>query len=147
MILSMTFQCKLFFICILFGLIGGLAYNIIYIAYKVFFKGKAKALKYCLDITYWLLISISLFLTMLYFNYGEIRPFSILGASLGLIFYHTIFFRYVDLVLIPLFSIVRKVIQFLCASFITPFKLLVIIIKKFILILKKACNKHKFMRK
>ena len=66
------------------GLLSAFLYHIFYIFSRTI--GLNKIIKGIFDIIYWFITSLSLFLTMLRLNSGEVRPFAILGTALGMIF-------------------------------------------------------------
>ena len=85
MILSMSGQMWLFLSTVAAGFVIGLLYDIFRIMRKtVRHSGWAVQLE---DILFWLCTTVIMFYFMLHRNYGEIRFFSIVGSSLGMILY------------------------------------------------------------
>lgn len=121
MILSFTYQCKLFLLTIALGLLFALLYHIFYIFTKTIEINKI--IKGFLDLIYWFIFSVTLFLIMLKLNYGEVRPFAILGSILGMIFYYTSIKPSMDRLMYPIFHLIKKFLLLIFTILITPIKL------------------------
>ncbi|MCL2592766.1 MAG: spore cortex biosynthesis protein YabQ [Defluviitaleaceae bacterium] len=121
MILSMSYQVRLFLFTILIGAFLGIIYDIFRILRKAFKHGKL--LTNIEDIIYWLFVTFVMFYLMLNRNYAEIRFFVILGAFSGMIVYFLTISRFVrkiaiivigfaiKIILIPL-KIIFKILKF-----------------------------------
>lgn len=144
MILSFTYQCKLFMLTIILGLLSAFLYHIFYILSK---KTKLnKIIKGIFDLIYWMLLSLVLFLSMLKLNSGEVRPFQILGTALGMILYYASLKPSMDRLIYLIFKIVHKTFLLIFDIILTPIRLVLYpIIKIFSLLadfLKKHLKKH-----
>lgn len=129
----MNKQILLFLISIAIGLIGGFIYGIICI-FRKHIKHNTVGV-YIEDITFWLIYSIFTFLTMLYYNYGEIRPFIFMGVFLGLLVYALLIHRFVEKLSIPIifvFKSLAKVIISPVMIFCYPFKIFLSYFKKYL---------------
>lgn len=131
MILSMNYQGIVFLISLLTGLIGGGIYGLICI-FRKYVSHNIIGI-YIEDLIFWIVYGICAFLTMLYYNNGEIRPFVILGILLGLILYG-IFMHKIILVLL---SPVIKVLRLFAEIISTPFRIVLFPVKKILIIFKK----------
>lgn len=143
MILSMTFQCRLFVLAVVLGMTGGFIYTFIPMA-AVYLN---RAVKNMCDVLFWLLYAIMVFLVMLRVNNGEVRPFSILGIFLGLVIYHTVFEKYACRIIGIVFKTAVRIISTFMEIVLTPIKILLFPVKKLTFCLKKACKNLKSMRK
>ncbi len=144
MILSMTFQFRLFFMAAAMGIAGGLAYTLMCTACTMICK--SRSVKNILDMVFWILYSLVFFLSMLYVNYGEIRPFSIMGIALGMLIYYMIMENTARRAAEFIFGILHKILLLITEIILTPFKLFLFPAKKLLLIIKKACKNAKSMR-
>lgn len=134
MILSMTFQCRLFFIALVLGTAGGLVYTLIF---STGFIKKHRTAKNIFHIVFWLVFALVIFLTMLSINYGEIRPFSILGIALGLFIYHLTAEYYVQKAAVFFYKIFMKLLFLLIEIIFTPIKIALFPVKKIFFNAKK----------
>lgn len=113
MILSISYQFKIFLISLVIGFILGIFYDFIkifrkYILHNIIFINIE-------DTIYWLFMSIIIFLISLYQNNGEIRIFFILGIFLGMAIYSTL--------ISPLFiKIFTRIVNFFIKLFLFIFK-------------------------
>lgn len=121
MILSFTYQCKLFMLTIVLGLLLAFLYHIFYILSKT--TKLNKIIKGIFDIIYWSLFALILFLVMLKFNSGEVRPFAILGSILGMIIYYAAIKNIMDTLIFYIFKYIKIIFLLLLTIISTPFKL------------------------
>lgn len=140
MILSFTYQCRLFLLTIALGLLFALIYHIFYVISKTIRLNKI--LKGLIDVIYWLLFALTLFLIMLKLNSGEVRPFALLGAGIGMILYYTALKGIMDRLMYPLFNIIKRLLLLIFTIIITPFRLVLYPIFKISHILSVFCKKH-----
>lgn len=144
MILSFTYQCRLFLLTIALGLLFALIYHIFYVLNKTIKLNKV--LKGIYDIIYWLLFSLTLFLIMLKLDSGEVRPFALLGSMLGMIFYYTALKPFMDRLMYPFFHIVKKLLLLIFTIILTPFRLVLYpifkILHRLLVFLKKHLKKY-----
>ncbi len=140
MILSFTYQFKLFMLTIGLGLLFAFLYHVFYILCKTIKLNKL--LKGIFDIIYWLIISLSLFLTMLRLNSGEVRPFIILGTALGMIFYYSSIKPPMDRLICTIFHIIKKAVLLITDIILTPIRLVLYPIIKILTILSLFLKKH-----
>lgn len=127
----MTEQLKLFSIAIATGLVGGFCYGLISI-FRQYISHSIIGI-YIEDFFFWIVYSIISFLTMLYFNYGEIRPYIVAGIFSGLIIYALFIHRLTVFMLSPAIKALRLMIEIIF----TPFELVLFPFKKIYNILKK----------
>lgn len=140
MILSFTYQCKLFLLTIALGLLFALLYHIFYIFTKTIEINKI--IKGLLDLIYWFVFSVTLFLIMLKLNYGEVRPFAILGSILGMIFYYTAVKPFMDRLMYPIFHLIKKFLLLILTIITTPIRLVLYPIIKILHSLELFLKKH-----
>ncbi len=131
MILSMNEQIFLFFVSIAIGIGGGLLYGLIcifrkYIAHNIL-------VIYLEDIFFWSIYSITTFLIMLCLNYGEIRPYILMGIFSGLILYGLFIHKYIIKILSPFIYILRLISEII----LTPVMIVVYPFKKIGYFIKK----------
>ena len=122
------------------GLLFALIYHILYVLGKTIRLNKI--LKGFIDIIYWLSFALTLFLIILKLNSGEVRPFAILGAMLGMIFYYTAIKPFMDRLMYPLFHIVKKFLLLIFTITLTPFRLVLYPILKILHVLSVYLKKH-----
>lgn len=139
MILSFTFQLKLFLVSICFGFFSSAIYNIFFVFSKTVKLNKI--IKGLIDLIYWLLLSIMLFLIMLKTNFGEVRPFVILGCFLGMIFYLLLLKELMDKIIYKIFFFFKKFVLLLIEIILTPFKILFFPFRKILLFFQKKLEK------
>lgn len=115
MILSITYQFKIFLISLCVGLILGFFYDLI----KIFrrFVLHNNILINIEDAIYWVFMSVMVFFICLYQNNGEVRLFFIIGIFLSLILYNLL----ISSVFINIFT---KIIKLLITVFLLFFKLI-----------------------
>lgn len=144
MILSFSFQCKLFFMTIGLGLLSAFLYHIFYILAKTIKLNKI--IKGLIDLVYWFVLALSLFLIMLKLNNGEVRPFTLLGIALGMTFYLSLIKKPMDRLIYPLFKIIAKVFLLIITIILTPIRLVLYPILKILLeivhFVKKLLKKY-----
>lgn len=128
MILSFTYQCKLFLLTIALGLLFALFYHIFYIFAKTI--GLNKIIKGIIDLVYWFIFAVTLFLLMLKLNSGEVRPFALLGTALGMIWYYTLFKAIMDRLIQPIFMFIKKLVLLILNIIMTPVRLVLYPINK-----------------
>ncbi len=96
-------------------------YHIFYILSKT--TKLNKIIKGIFDIIYWSLFALILFLVMLKFNSGEVRPFAILGSILGMIIYYAAIKNIMDTLIFYIFKYIKIIFLLLLTIISTPFKL------------------------
>jgi len=89
-----------------------------------------KAAVYIEDILYWIAVIMLIFLFMLNENYGEIRPFAVIGFFAGMLVYNLVFSRVVTGVLNGFIKVVKFIIKLSLEIIMTPFRLVWLIIGK-----------------
>lgn len=136
MILSISKQVEIFFLSILTGIFLGFFYDLIRFLRRII-KHSMLFIQ-IQDFLYWLIVSIIVFLVLLYKNNGEIRVFFILGMFTSMIFYFFTISAFIIKILLRLYFILQKIILNLCKIIYKPLKLFI----HFILIpLKNIKNK------
>ncbi len=106
---------------IVLGLLLAFLYHIFYILSKT--TKLNKIIKGIFDIIYWSLFALILFLVMLKFNSGEVRPFAILGSILGMIIYYAAIKNIMDTLIFYIFKYIKIIFLLLLTIISTPFKL------------------------
>lgn len=150
MILSISFQAKLFLLSILIGGIIGLFYDFIRI-FRSLLKHNIIFIQ-IEDILYWILMGIVVFLIFLNKNNGEIRGFLILGILLGMLFYFLyisnsflkffkIILRILKRIVLLIYKIILTPINIIIKIISVPFKIIYYSILKFF---KSLLKKNKF---
>ncbi len=119
MILSFSFQCRLFAAAVSMGLLSAFIYHILFALCMV--SGAVKPLKGAVDIIYWCLFSLAFFFFMLRADSGEVRPFCIAGSFSGMLMYYILIKEKTDRLLYPLFVIIKKFILFILNIIKAPF--------------------------
>lgn len=150
MILSITYQFKIFLISLCVGLILGFFYDLI----KIFrrFVLHNNILINIEDAIYWVFMSVMVFFICLYQNDGEVRLFFIIGIFLSLILYNllispvfiNIFTKIINLLIkafLLIFKAIYSPILFVFRLILKPFKFLA---KIFINFLKKVLKNYSF---
>ncbi len=146
MILSFSFQLKIFITAILAGMFMGFFYDNIKFLRKVFLH--KNIFIQIEDIIYWISMAILTFLTALYQNNGEIRLFFISGIIIGMIVYFLLFSKFLnkiyDKILYFIKIFLKKYILAPLKSLLIPFKKLIKKLKiKIKAILKKLLQNIK----
>jgi len=108
MILSMSGQAWLFLSTVLVGAAIGLFYD----AFRVIRKtanhnGLAVQIE---DLIFWVTATGLTFYFMLHRNYGEIRPFAIIGVAVGILLYFATISRWVVTVFVAVVNYLKRVI-------------------------------------
>lgn len=106
---------------IVLGLLLAFLYHIFYILSKT--TKLNKIIKGIFDIIYWSLFALILFLFMLKFNSGELRPFAVLGSILGMIIYYAAIKNIMDTLIFYIFKYIKIIFLLLLTIISTPFKL------------------------
>ena len=128
MILSISYQFKVFLISLFIGLILGLFYDFIKIFRKFILHNNI--IINIEDTIYWLFMSIIIFLISLYQNNGEIRIFFILGIFIGMILYITLISSLFIKLSTKIINIFIRLILFIFKAISMPFLILFNIIIK-----------------
>jgi len=123
MILSMSGQAWLFLSTVLAGTAIGLLYD----AFRVIRKtarhtGLAVTLE---DFIFWVAATGLTFYYMLHRNYGEIRLFSLIGVTVGILLYFTTVSRWVVIVLVSIVNYLKRVIIAVVRIILVPVRLIV----------------------
>ena len=108
MILSMPGQAWLFLSTVLLGAIVGLFYDIFRVARKV--VPHPSWVVQLEDILFWIIVTGGMFYFMLNRNFGEIRPFSVVGLVCGAALYFTTISRMILSVLVTVINFLKRVI-------------------------------------
>lgn len=94
---------------------GGLSLGTMFDLYRVL-AGQLKApswLKSLLDLLYWFIGTIVVFLLLYESNWGEIRPFIFLGLGIGICLYFLLFSRYIVRFILILIKVTKAVCHFI----------------------------------
>lgn len=146
MILSISYQFKIFLMSLFIGLILGIFYDFIKIFRKYIVHNNI--IINIEDAIYWLFMSIIIFLISLYQNDGYIRAFFILGIFIGMIFYTLLISKFFINLTINIISIFIKIIRFILKILYAPFllilKIILIPLKYLFNVFKKFLLKYKF---
>lgn len=144
MILSFSYQLRLFTAAICMGIILGGAYDTIYIFCRI--TRPPKVLKSILNIIYWLFAALFVFMTMLRINSGEIRPFIIFATGTGMILYYVLLKYPFETIICAVFKLIKKVFLLILDIILTPIRLILypfnIILTKIIIFIKKYLKKY-----
>ena len=125
MILSVSFQAKLFLITIFCGFLTGFFYDVIRI-FRLMIKHK-KIFIALEDLIYWLLVSFIVFFVMLAESFGEIRLFSIVGVFMGMGFYFLAISPLILRCAQIIMNVIRKIFLLFLEIILTPFRLTLMI--------------------
>lgn len=126
MILSMYGQAAIFLLTVVVGFFIGLFYD----TFRIFRNAVRHAAFFVVleDLIFWIVVTIVMFYYMLNFNSGEIRPFSIAGAFIGMSLYFATISRLVVAVgtkaAIYLLNILKIIFKAIFKAITTPFILL-----------------------
>ncbi len=119
MILSFSFQCRIFAAAVSIGFLFAFIYHIFFALCTV--SGAGKALKGITDIIYWCIFSLTLFLFMLKYNSGEVRPFCAAGSFMGMFMYYILLKDKANRILYPLFVFIKKLTLYILNIIKAPF--------------------------
>ena len=119
MILSFSFQCRLFMAVTVIGFFAAFLYHIVFALCSV--SRTHGIIKGAADIIYWCAFSFALFFFLLKYNSGEVRPFSVAGSFLGMLTYYILLKEKTDRILYPLFIVVKKILLFILNIIKAPF--------------------------
>lgn len=89
-----------------------------------------KAAVYIEDVFYWIIVIMLIFLFMLNENYGEIRPFAVIGFFIGMLIYNFVFSRVVTNILNAVIKVIKCLIKVIFEIIMTPIRLVWIVIGK-----------------
>ena len=122
MILSMGGQARLFLSMALVGAAIGLFYD----AFRVIRKtarhsGFAVTLE---DMIFWVAATGLTFYYMLHRNYGEVRLFTLIGVSVGILLYFVTVSRWVVLVLVAVVNYLKRVVVAAVGIIVAPLRLI-----------------------
>ena len=121
MILSMSGQAWLFLATVFTGAAIGLLYDV----FRIFRKtaphsGFAVQVE---DLVFWVAATGLTFYYMLHRNYGEIRPFVLIGIALGLVLYFATLSRLVLVVFVTVVNYLKKVIRVAVRIILMPIRI------------------------
>ena len=147
---SLLYQARAFFITIAIGAVVGFCfdyYRVIRRIYRIKTVGT-----YVGDTLFWLVTTVIVFISLLWGNWGEMRLYVLIGLGSGALLYFHLFSRPASRVIRIKFFIlhkvcelVRKILSFLWAAVLFPFRLVILILSYPVylikLILKKAKGK------
>lgn len=141
MILSFTYQFKLLVGSIGTGLIFALIYHCFYLLLKNISIRQRKVIKGIFDIIYWLVFALTLFLIMLKYNKGEIRPYIVVGGMAGMLLYYILLKRIAANIISTLLHIISKILLLIITIIYTPISLVLCPIIKILHIIYFFCKK------
>ncbi|MCL2190009.1 MAG: spore cortex biosynthesis protein YabQ [Defluviitaleaceae bacterium] len=121
MILSMPAQAWLFLTTVMVGGAVGLFYDFFRVLRRT-----APHKKWAVqveDVLFWLAVTILVFYYMLHRNYGEIRPFTLLGMAVGAAFYFAAISPYVVKLAVALVEYVKKIISAVIGIVLLPLRM------------------------
>ena len=149
MILSVSYQFKIFLTSLLIGLILGIFYDFIKIFRKYVLHNNI--IINIEDTIYWIFMSIVIFLVVLYQNDGEIRNFFIIGIFTSVILYHFLISKIFIKIFIKIINLFLLIFSFIIKAISFPFLIVYNIIFKPILkilknIFKAMFNKFAFFK-
>jgi len=121
MILSMPAQAWLFLSTVLVGAAIGLFYDTFRIFRKI--MPHSTIVVQLEDLFFWLVVTGAVFYFMLHRNYGEIRPFTIIGIIVGAALYFATISQWVIKVFVAVINYVIKVFVSVVRIIFTPFRL------------------------
>lgn len=101
-------QVNTFAVTIALGLIIGLAYDLLR-ALKTVIK-ISRRVQFFMDLGYWLLMTVIVFIALLASNWGEVRAYVFIGLSAGGIFYVLVLSRPWFLLVSRLFGLIKAAI-------------------------------------
>ncbi len=143
--ISVTQELLIFAAMILSGIAHGFLFDFFRVIRKLLFKKKTA--QNFIDILYWIFAGALFFVSILYFNDGELRLFIFVGIGLGLIFYFLLLTNSINFLLWWLFSKILKIFQLIFKILLTPATFLYkIIIGFFISFFKCSTKKLKCRR-
>lgn len=145
MILSMSYQAQLFLFCVFLGILIGVFYDLIRLFRRIFPHSLMTI--QLEDLIYWILSAIFVFLAVLRKNYGDIRPFLILGLFLGVIIYFLLLSPVILKVFIRISGIIGKILILTIKFFYTVLYPLRCILKLFFIPITYMKNKLKKINK
>ena len=120
MILSMSGQAWLFLSTVLVGMAVGFFYDCFRIFRKV--VRHATISVQIEDIIFWLAATVLVFYFMLHRNFGEIRPFALIGIVCGAVFYFATVSQIIIKVAVTVINFVKKVIVTVVGIIIMPLR-------------------------
>ncbi len=145
LILSISYQLKIFLISLFIGLMLGFFYDFLKIFRKYIIHNNI--IINIEDTIYWLFMSIIIFLIILYQNNGEIRVFFIIGIFTSMLLYSLlispIFLKLSNKVINIFLKLINFIFKAITAPFLIIFNILFKPIKLIINILKKLLQKSK----
>jgi len=121
MILSMPAQAWLFLSTVLVGVAIGLFYDVFRIFRKII--PHSTIVVQLEDLFFWLIVTIAVFYFMLHRNFGEIRPFTILGVIVGAALYFATISQWIVKVVVAVIKYVIKVFISVVRIIFTPLRL------------------------
>jgi len=122
-IMSMSSQAWLFLSSVLTGAAIGLLYDVFRVLRKTApHSGLAVQLE---DLLFWVAATGLTFYYMLHRNYGEIRPFVLIGITIGLVLYFATLSRWVLVVLVAVVNYIKKVVAAAVRIILTPVRIIV----------------------
>lgn len=122
MILSLSFQARLFLTTVAMGFITAFSYDLIKVLrYAVKHK---KIFVQIEDALYWIWVVAAVFIVLLNESFGEIRGFCIGGVFLGMVLYFSAISRFFLMFSEAIVNAVKWVISLFIEIILTPFKLL-----------------------
>ena len=128
MILSIKEQADIFLYIFLAGAASGLFYDIIRI-FRLNIKHSAWAVNWE-DITYWIIVTVLVFLFMLNKNNADIRFFAIIGFYVGMAAYNFLLSRLFMKIMTFLIKILRTVLKIVLQIVFTPLRLIWMVVGK-----------------
>lgn len=122
MILSLSYQARLFITTMVWGFILAFCYDVVKVV-RMVFKHK-KIFVQIEDAVYWFTVVFVIFFVMLGVSFGEIRVFCVAGVFLGMIFYFLAISPLFLMVSERVVNAVKWIIRLFLEILVTPFRLL-----------------------
>lgn len=134
------FQLKAFFLTMILGL--GSAVILHFYQLLIRNAGVAKFLLYILDLIFWILMVMVIFMGMLYINQGEMRSYVLIALLIGGVVYYQALSRRCEGLLIKLVQGSMAVIKLLLKVFYCFPRDIIYRVKKMVIIHKKNNDDH-----
>jgi len=135
----MSSQAWLFLSTVLTGGAIGLLYD----AFRIFRKttSHSRLAVQIEDILFWVAATGLTFYYMLHRNYGEIRPFVLIGIALGVVLYFATLSRLVMIVFVAIVEYMKKVVKVAVRIILIPIKFITALLEPYVGMVYKSTRK------
>ncbi|NLZ38923.1 MAG: hypothetical protein GX893_04865 [Firmicutes bacterium] len=115
-------QFIVLFVAVILGLMMGMVFEIVDVFCN--FMRISRLLQAIIDLLFCFGMTAAVFITLLHFNWGEVRAHTFLGIGTGALLYYLLLHRFVNRLLVKVLEMIEAAVQFMVKPFVMVVRLL-----------------------